>query len=361
MRKSSLLATAAVAAVGAAGLLSAGSGAAAPAAGSSARPAGESLCSTYFAASVRRGPRAGVDYAGILTLAVDRRGRLVGTSFVSLQGRRVAVAGSAAGGAVRLTLATRDGRLLGTGRIDGSLGHCVGRMQGQLRGPGRLNRGSWLATTGQTLQLPGGVTLFTAAETANHPNPQVVYRAVGLNSPTVFAGGLNTPGNVDGQRLAARMNRPSGLGYDAARSLVYVADVSNASIRLLDMSSGQVTTTLSQSQLVAAAHAAGYGGVTGWEPQGVAVVAGGSGAILVADVRNYVIWRYNPATQAFKLYAGLPGASGHADGSDTAVRFSAPQQIMVGSDGLVAVAEPTSNRVRLRDPGTGQWSTVGVS
>ncbi len=58
--------------------------------------------------------------------------------------------------------------------------------------------------------------------------------------------------------------------------------MSNASIRLLDMSAGQVTTTPGQSQLGAAAHAAGYAGVTGWEPQGGAVVAGGSGAILVA-------------------------------------------------------------------------------
>lgn len=317
-----------------------------------------SACSTYFVASVRRGPHLGVDYAGVLTARLDGSGRFRGGAFVALAGGRVAVSGSVHGRGVRLSLRTHDGLLTGTGSVRGSLAHCVGTMQGSLSGPGRRDRGSWLATTGQTVSLPNGDTLFTGAETGNHPNPQVVYRIVGIGSANVYAGGFNLPGNVDGQRLSARMNRPSGLGYDSARSLLYVADVSNAEIRRLDMNGGQVTTVLRTSDVVAAAHALGYAGVTGWEPQGVAVIGGG--AVLVADVRNFVIWRFNPATLQLKLYAGLPGSSGNSDGLDTVVRFSAPQQIVTSSDGLVAVAEPTTNRVRLRDPGSGRWSTVGV-
>jgi hypothetical protein len=345
----------------AAGLIGADSSPAVPPAGAPAPSRAASTCSTYFVASVRRGPRAGKDYAGLLTLGLDRRGRLMASSFVSLQGRRVGARASVRAGAISLALATRDGTLIGTGTLEGSLTHCVGRMRGALRGPGRLDRGSWLATTGQTIDVPGGFRLFTSAETSNQPNPQVIYRTDGVSPATVFAGGLNTPGNLDGPRRSARMNRPSGLAYDAARALVYVADVSNGSIRRLDMNTGQVTTVLRASDVVAAAHAAGYAGVTGWEPQGVAVAAGGGGALLVADVRNYVIWRYNPSTLALKLFAGLPGSSGRADGSDTGVRFSAPQQITVdSSNGLVVVSEPASQRVRLRDPGNGSWSTIGV-
>ena len=66
-------------------------------------------------------------------------------------------------------------------------------------------------------------------------------------------------------------------------------------------------------------------------------------------------------TLQVKLYAGNPGVAGNADGSDTAVRFTTPDQINVSSDGLEAVAEPTTQRVRLRDPGTGHWSTIGVA
>lgn len=229
--------------------------------------------------------------------------------------------------AISFSLRTPAGMLHGTGAVQGSLRYCAGRMLSKLKGPGRSNRGGWLATTGQTIKLPGDVTLFTGAETANTANPQVVYKVQGLNGPAgVLAGGLNIAGNVDGARLAARMNRPSGLGYDESRSLVYVADVSNASIRRLDMTTNQVTTLLTQSAAVAAARALGYTSVTGWEPQGVAV----SGSALLID------------------------------GLDTAVRFSAPQQIVAQANGLVFVAEPTKNRIRMREPSSGRWSTLGV-
>jgi hypothetical protein len=335
--------------------------ASAPARSQVARSGG-STCTAYFVASVLRGPDAGVDRGGLLSVGLDRRGRVTRASFTSLGGRRVGVVLGTSGHEIRLTIATPRGSVVGGGRVDGSLARCVGRMTGQLTGPRRGDTGSWLATTGQTLQLPNGSILATASETANHPNPQVVYRATDLNSPlTVFAGGLNTPGNIDGQRLAARMNRPAGLAYDASRSVVYIADVSNGSIRSLNMGTNQVATTLRLADFVAAAHALGYGGVSGWEPQGVTMSPGGGGAILITDARNYAVWKYNSMTTQLRLFAGLPGASGHADGSDTAVRFTAPQQITVSSDGLVAVAEPTANRVRLREPtANGSWSTIGV-
>jgi hypothetical protein len=340
-----------------AGLLAAGGSPAAPPAATQA--AAGSTCSTTFVASVRHGPRAGTDYAGVLTLQLDEHGRFRHGSFHALKGGRVDVQGASHGRAISLRLRTRGGTLRGTGSIDGSLKHCVGRMQGRLTGPGHRDRGDWLATTGQSISLPGDFYMFTSAETANHPNPQVVYRYQGLTGPGgVFAGALNTPGNVDGQRLAARMNRPSGLAYDAAKACVYVADVANASVRRLDMSTNQVTTMLRATDMVAAAHAAGYPSVTGWEPQGVVVQSGG--AVLITDVRNNVVWRYNPATSQLKLFAGAPGSVGSADGSDAAVRFNGPQQIVVQSNGVLIVAEPTKSRIRLRDPTApnGSWSTI---
>jgi hypothetical protein len=340
-----------------------GASSAVPPAGAGVAPVAPRGCSTYFVASVSRGPDAGSDHPGVLSLRLDSRGRIAGGSFASLGGGRTAVRASVTGRAIRLRIETRAGTLVGTGRIDGSLRHCVGRMTGQLAGPGHGDRGSWLATSGRTIALPNGSVLITAAESANHPNPQVVYKANDISSPvTVFAGALNTPGNIDGQRLAARMNRPSGLAYDATRSVVYIADVSNGSIRSLNINTNQVATTLRLSDFLTAAHALGYTGVSGWEPQGVALSPGGGGAILVTDARNYAVWKYNPATAQLRLFAGLPGAAGHADGSDTSVRFSGPQQIVVSSDGIVAVAEPTANRVRLREPsGNGSWSTIGTS
>lgn len=334
---------------------------ASPAAQPDRAQAAPSTCAMFFVASVRRGPHKGHDYAGALTLALDRAGRLRRGTFVpATGGRPVAVTGSVQGRSISLSVPTPDGTLHGTGKIHSTVERCIGTLRGSLKGPARRSSGDWLATTGQTIQLPSGAILFTGAETAGYSNPQVVYKAPPNSGASVFAGALNTPGNVDAQRLAARMNRPSGLAYDAPRNLVYVADVSNASIRRMDMGSNLVTTVLRASDVVAGARALGYTNVTGWEPHGVALAAGGGGALLISDVRNYVIWKYQPSTLQLKLFAGQPGLSGNNDGSDTAVRFTAPQQIMVSSDGLVGVGEPTTNRVRLRDPGNGRWSTIGV-
>ena len=344
-----------------AGLAALAGATASPAAPASGEHAAASTCRMSFVASVRRGPLKGKDYAGALTLKLDAAGHLRSGAFVPANGGRpVAVAGSVEGRSIAFKLKTADGTLRGSGKLHSTLERCLGTLRGSLKGPGRGSRGDWLATTGQTLQLPGGAVLFTGAETGGYANPQVVYKAPPNSGATVFAGALNTPGNIDGQRLAARMNRPSGLAYDAARNIVYVADVSNGSIRRLDLNTNQVSTTLRSADFVTAARALGYTNVTGWEPQGLVLAAAGGGALLITDARNYVVWRYNPATLQLKLYAGQPGLSGRADGSDTAVRFTAPQQIVTSSDGIVGVAEPSTSRVRLRDPGTGTWSTIGV-
>jgi sugar lactone lactonase YvrE len=242
--------------------------------------------------------------------------------------------------------------LHGAGAVSGRLRPCVARMTGALRGPGARDRGDWLAASGQTVQLPDGSLYLTA------PSTHVMYRADNaLSAPSkVFAGAVSTPGNIDGPRLSARMNMPGGLAFDPASSTLYSADVGNAEIRRLVLGSGQMTTLLRPSAAVAAAQAAGYPNVTGWEPQGVAV--GSGGAVFITDARNYVVWKYSSATQQLKLLAGRPGTPGNADGSDTAVRFSGPQQIKVSPEGLIQVVDVVSQRLRFRDNGT--WSTLSA-
>jgi DNA-binding beta-propeller fold protein YncE len=326
-------------------LATAGLAAAAPA----ATPE-RSSCSMYFVASVRHGPRAGSDYRGVLRMKLDKRDRFAGGTFRPLEGGQVTVKSTARGRAVSFSVPGRAGTLKGTGRVTGLLRPCAGTMKGTLSGPGPRDRGDWLAASGQTIALPGGATLISA------PATHVIYKADNALSPArVFAGALNTPGSADGQRLAARMNMPGGIGYDAAQSLVYIADVANASIRRLNMNTNQVTTMVRPSDVVSAARAAGFT-VAGWEPQGVAVAGGG--AVFISDARNYVIWKYNPSTLQLKLLAGRPGSPGNADGSDSAVRFTGPQQLLSPDGAALFVADVVGNRVRIRNSGT--WSTVSA-
>jgi hypothetical protein len=326
--------------------------AAAPAATPHRARSAPPACSMSFVAYVRRGPHSGSAYRGVLRMTLDARGRLAGGTLQLLAGRRLRVRRVRNRHEVAFRLVTRAGVLYGSGSVDGRLRPCVGRMTGALRGPGRRDRGDWLAASGQTITLPDGSLYITA------PSTHVLYRADNaLSAPSrVFAGALNTPGNIDGARLQARMNMPGGIAFDPASSTLYVADVGNATIRRIVLGSGQVTTMLRPSTAAAAAQAAGFPAVTGWEPQGVAV--GSGGAVFITDARNYVVWKYSPSTQQLKLLAGRPGTPGNADGNDTAVRFTGPQQISVSPTGLISVVDVISQRFRLRD--NGSWSTLAT-
>jgi hypothetical protein len=283
-------------------------------------------------------------------MTLDASGRLTHGTLQLIHGGSLRVQRIRTSRDVGFRVVTRAGVLLGIGGVNGRLRPCVGRMTGALKGPGRRDRGDWLASSGQTIELPDGSLFITA------PSSHVLYRADNaLSAPSrVFAGAVNTLGNIDGPRLQARMNMPGGIAFDSASSTLYVADVGNATIRRLVLGSGQMTTALRPSAAVAAAQAAGYPAVTGWEPQAVAV--GSGGAVFITDARNYVVWKYSPATQQLKLLAGRPGTPGNTDGSDTAVRFTGPQRITVSSNGLISVADVISQRLRLRDNGT--WSTL---
>jgi hypothetical protein len=311
-----------------------------------------STCSMYFVASVRKGPRAGTDYEGVLALKLDRRGRFRRGSFRPLRGGRVKVKGSSRGRAIAFSFPTRRGKLRGTGTVNGRLGLCLGIMEGGLRGPGRRNRGDWLAASQQSIQLSGGALLLSA------PASHVIYRKPDFfGAATVFVGALNTAGNIDGQRLSARLNMPSGMDQDAVRSLIYVADVGNASIRRLNQSTGQVTTLLRSGDAAAAALAAGFGGVTGWEPHGVGVDTGGN--LFISDARNHVIWFYNITTLKLKLLAGRPGSPGAADGIGTAARFKGPQNVGMAPDRTIANVVDALNCVVRQVTKTGAVATIG--
>jgi sugar lactone lactonase YvrE len=321
----------------------------APAAYPSAARSAAPPCSMYFVAAVRHGPHAGSTYRGVLRMTLDASGRLAHGTLQLIHGGRLGVQRIRTSRDIGFRMVTHAGVLHGIGSVNGRLRPCVGRMTGALKGPGRRDRGDWLAASGQTIELPDGSIFITA------PTSHVVYRADNaLSAPRVFAGAVNTPGNVDGSRLQARMNMPGGIAFDSASSTLYIADVGNATIRRLVLGSGQMTTTLRPSAAVAAAQAAGYPGVTAWEPQGLAI--GSGGAVFITDARNYVVWKYSPATQQLKLLAGRPGTPGNADGSDTTVRFTGPQRIAVSSNGLISVADVISQRLRIRDNGT--WSTL---
>jgi sugar lactone lactonase YvrE len=115
-----------------------------------------------------------------------------------------------------------------------------------------------------------------------------------------FANSAGTAGFRDGAAATARFRNPTGLYFDAATRLLYVADTGNHAIRAIDVTNATVSTV-----------------------------------------------------------AGTPGQLGFAgdSGAATAARLYAPQAITV-CHGDLFVADTGNNRVRRVDAGTAEITTV---
>jgi len=76
------------------------------------------------------------------------------------------------------------------------------------------------------------------------------------------------------------------------------------------------------------------------------VAVDGHGNLFVVDVLNSTIRRIDLATQAVTTYAGTPGVAGSADGTGTAVLFSAPTALVITTAGTIYLSDTYNNVIR---------------
>ena len=176
--------------------------------------------------------------------------------------------------------------------------------------------------------------------------------------PAAAAAGWGTGGAVttfvgsgdaafaDGTGAAASINNPIGVAMIPSSGMIVVADTSNNRIRLLNSTSGAVTTLAGSG---AADFADGPGAAARFHyPNGVAVMPS-SGLIVVADSWNHRIRLVNPATGAVTTLAGS-GSATFADGADVSASFCNPQGVaVIPISGVIVVADYSNHRIRLID------------
>ncbi len=155
-----------------------------------------------------------------------------------------------------------------------------------------------------------------------------------------FAGLAGANGSADGTGSAARFSNPIGVAVDSAGN-VYVADIVNDTIRKITPT-GVVTT------LAGLAGASGSTDGTGSAarfnaPQNVTVDSAGN--VYVADALNHTIRKITSAGVVTTL-AGLAGTSGSADGTGSAARFKFPYGVAGDSAGNVYVGDTGNNTIR---------------
>ncbi len=170
----------------------------------------------------------------------------------------------------------------------------------------------------------------------------------------VFSGGMigtlagsGVKGHLDGAKLSARFNMPTGLVVDSGCTKVYVADRFTQRIRLI--TGGVVSTYAGTSK---------FGSADGPKQSAqfhsaMDVALGPGGKLYVADTYNHKIRVV--ASGMVSTLAG-DGTVGLVNGSAASARFNHPQSIFVDGAGKVYVADTVNNVIRLISGG--QVSTL---
>jgi len=183
--------------------------------------------------------------------------------------------------------------------------------------------------------LPSGVTM-TLAGTPGFPG----FRN-GPAAPNTPTGGL--------------FNYPYGIAVDAHEN-IYVADALNNMIRKI--SHGNVTTLAGAG----ASGSADGAGTNALFSVPVALAVDGGGSVYVADYGNNLIRKVSPVGVVTTV-AGLPGASGSANGNGASATFFQPSGIAVDSDTNVYVADTGNDLIRkiTPTPSTGNWTVATLA
>lgn len=213
---------------------------------------------------------------------------------------------------------------------------------------GRLNAG-WQDGTNSAAEFanPAGIAVDFAQNLYVADAWSNVIRKItpsGTNwAVSTIAGQPGMAGSRNGSNNVARFNSPIAIAIDSTGAL-YVSDFNNHVIRkIVQYGTNWAVTTL-------AGLAGGGGSSDGlgsaarfYFPQGIAVDNWRN--VFVADSGNFTIRKITSAGFVSTI-AGLPGASGTADGTGTSARFGEPYGLTVDLLGNVTIADYLGYNIR---------------
>jgi hypothetical protein len=183
----------------------------------------------------------------------------------------------------------------------------------------------------------------------------------GQGQVTTIAGLVGGRDGVDGIGSAARFDTPFGIVADGARNL-YIGDEFNGEIRKLVVSTGAVTSPYGLMRHYG--HDDGTGAAASFDSRlglwgGPSVPASdGAGNFYVPDTENHTIRKIVAATGAVTTVAGSPGVSGNADGAGAVARFNHPTALTIDGTGNFYISDSSNYTIRKFVPATGQVTTV---
>jgi DNA-binding beta-propeller fold protein YncE len=184
----------------------------------------------------------------------------------------------------------------------------------------------------------GAVSDGTNLYVADFSNNEIRKIVIATGVVTTLAGSADG-GNADGIGSAARFYQPEGITIDPTKTILYVADMGNSTIRKIVIATGAVTTLAGSGNW---AYVDGTGTAASFYfPKGITIDPTGTN-LYVADYLNSVIRKIEIATGVVTTFAGS-ATGGHADGTGTAASFASPTGITIDSDGTNLYVTDTGN------------------
>jgi len=193
------------------------------------------------------------------------------------------------------------------------------------------------------------------SDTFNHRIRRVDARS-GIITTCAGSGEAGYAGDGD-LAIHARLNEPYGIAIDKAAN-VYIADRHNHCVRKVDSMSGVITTSTGNG----AAGFGGDGGPASRagmvEPNGLALDSA-QRRLFIADVANHKVRVVDLASGMISTFAGTGEAQHSGDGGPaTAAGVHGARAVKVTADGTVYILERQGSTLRAVDPRTGVITTL---
>ena len=184
---------------------------------------------------------------------------------------------------------------------------------------------------------------------------QTIRKVTAGGTVTTLAGSPGATGSADGTNSAARFNNPCSVALDSAGNL-YVADCLNYTIRRVTAigTNWVVTTLAGKAGVVGSADGTNSAARFSY-PWGLAVDANGN--VYVPDQGNFTIRKVAPVGTNWVVttLAGKAGVVGSADGTNSAARFNNPVGVAVDTNGNLYVSDGSNNTIRVVAPLGTNW------
>src|SRR5579875_2943671 len=209
------------------------------------------------------------------------------------------------------------------------------------------------------LNEPYGIALDKAgnlyiADRHNH----CVRRVDAAGHITTFAGdGTAGFGGDGGPAAAARMVEPNGLALDPACTRLFIADVGDHRVRVVDLATGTIATFAGTG---AAVHSGDGGPAVAAGIHGArAVKVAADGAVYILERQGSTLRRVDPHTGTITTIAGT-GMRGYAGdgGPALAAVFDAPKEFALDRDGNPLVVDTENHAIRRIDLARGIVVTI---